>query len=341
MSAARAQTPAQLLHVAHFVEPAHPVHATLLTAWAERLERASEGRLRLEIHHSGARGRDPQGQLDRLRNGVADIVWGLPAYTPERFPRTLIASLPGFAPGAVEGTRMLWRAMPEWLAPEYAEFKLLALWMNEPSLLLTRAPPVRRLADLAGRTLRPPTVVGEDLLLAWGAIPLKSRIEAALPALRSGSLDGVLMDAGAIMAFKLHEAATRAIEPFPSVAAVFYLAMRSERWVALAPDLRAILDREAGETLSIAGACSYVSQGIAAREAMRRSGVVTVAPDAEFGAALTAAAEKLAESRLRDLEGRGVPARAIAGAMRAPDNRPAPDCPGAGYRPRASGGRSG
>ena len=315
-SAARADDARTItLRLAHFVDTAHPAHARVLVPWSGRLARDSGGRLRVSIHPAGELGRDPPGQLARLKAGSVDIVWGLPGYTAALFPRTLLASLPDMAKAAVPGTRMLWRVFQEHLAPEFGDVKVLGLWMNEPALLLTRRLQVREPDDLAGRVIRPPTVVGDRLLEAWGARVAKSRIEQSLPGLREGSLDGVLMDAGAIGAFGLQREARFALDGLPSVAAVFYLLMNRRAWDALPADLQAALGRESGERLSLEGACAYAEQGAAALAAMRGAGVVIARPAADARTLFAARASALALEEVTRLEAAGIPARKVVDSM--------------------------
>lgn len=312
------------LRVAHFVETFHPAHAQVLVPWAERLGRESGGRLAVSIHPAGELGRDPPGQYRRVVEGAVDIVWGLPGYTPERFPRTLIASLPGMTAGAVDGTRKLWQVHEALLAGEYAEVRLLGMWMNEPALLMTRERRIVSLADLAGLNIRPPTVVGEDLVRAWGARTSKSRIETALPALRDASIDGVFMDAGAIGAFRLQQAARHALTDLPSVGAVFFLLMNRARWEALPSDLQAIIARNAGLPLSLIGACAYEAQGRTAIAAIRAAGVALEAPGSALRGQLREAADRVAADALAQLEARGIPGNLIAARMRAQSAPPEP-----------------
>jgi TRAP-type C4-dicarboxylate transport system substrate-binding protein len=317
-----------MLRVAHFVEPFHPVHARVLTVWAERLERESGGRLAVAIHHSGELGRDPQGQVRRVLEGVVDIAWGLPGYTPERYPRTLVASLPGMTDGALAGTRGLWRAHAAHLAGEYADVKLLGLWMNEPALLLTRERRITDIGDLAGLAIRPPTVVGDELLQAWGARAVKSRIETAPAALRGAALDGVFMDAGAIGAFKLQQGARHAVTGLPSVAAVFFLLMNRARWEALPADLQLVIERNSGLPLSLLGACAYEDQGRSALAAIKAAGVAVEPPAPILLAQLKQAADRVTDAAIERMEAGGVPARAIAAEMRAAAPASAAPCAG-------------
>ncbi|HCN70248.1 MAG TPA: ABC transporter substrate-binding protein, partial [Pusillimonas sp.] len=62
------------LRLAHYLPPMHNMAAKILPEWAQRIEKASDGRLKITIY--------PAGQLlavneifDGVRGGVADIGW--------------------------------------------------------------------------------------------------------------------------------------------------------------------------------------------------------------------------------------------------------------------------
>src|SRR5687768_11895 len=62
------------------------VPAKFIPPWARKIETVSNGRIKLDILPSMQLGGSPQQLLDQARDGVADFVWTLPAYTAGRFP---------------------------------------------------------------------------------------------------------------------------------------------------------------------------------------------------------------------------------------------------------------
>ena len=93
----RARAAEVTLKLAHFLPPVAPAHAKLLKPWAEQVEAASDGRISIRIYPSMQLGGTPPQLFDQVRDGVADIVWTLPGYTPGRFPRLETFELPFLA----------------------------------------------------------------------------------------------------------------------------------------------------------------------------------------------------------------------------------------------------
>jgi TRAP-type transport system periplasmic protein len=265
--------PVTTLRLAHFLPITHPMHEQVMKPWAARVEQSSGGRLRIQIYPEGQLGADPTGQLARVESGAADLVFGLPGYTPTRFPRTLLASLPGYFDSALQATDGLQRLLFAGASDEYTQVHLLALWANEPAVVFTRQAPVLRLADMAGRLARHPTTVGADTVQAWGATPARSRIEIAATSLREGTIDAAVMDPAAAMVFGVHHQARWVLADIPSFTGTFFLLMNRQRWEALPADMRAVLNATSGRVLACQAARAYRTQGVAAMESVVQAGV--------------------------------------------------------------------
>ena len=303
------------LRLAHFVPLVHPMHREVLQPWTERISAASNGRLRISVHPAGELGRDPTGQLERVRRGEVDLIWGLPGYNPERFARTLLASQPGLFKNAEEATEAIARVQAQAFAAEFGDVKLIALWANEPAALFTRRAAVRDIAELKGRTIRHPTVAGAELVSAWGALPAKSRIEVSAQSLREGSIDAAFMDIGAAVAFGVEREATHLLHELPSMTALFFVLMNRARWEALPPDLQALLERHNGRALACAGAKAYRDQGVTALAAVRASGVQVGTLAAAQQAAFEEAAAVVRREAVTRLRGQGIDGDAILAAL--------------------------
>ena len=60
-------------------------HAKFLKPWADKVAAESNGRIKIDIFPSMQLGGTPPQLFDQARDGVADLVWTLPGYTPGRF----------------------------------------------------------------------------------------------------------------------------------------------------------------------------------------------------------------------------------------------------------------
>lgn len=93
-TAAQAQEFTFSIH--HFLSPKAITQTVLLESWVEAVETASDGRLAFEIFPSMSLGGAPPELYSQVRDGVADLVWTLPGYTPGVFPASRSSNCPAF-----------------------------------------------------------------------------------------------------------------------------------------------------------------------------------------------------------------------------------------------------
>ena len=82
------------LKVHHFLPAGAPAQKVLLEPWAKAVEEQSKGRITVKIFPAMQLGGRPPQLIDQVRDGVADVVWTLPSYTPGRFPIMSVFELP-------------------------------------------------------------------------------------------------------------------------------------------------------------------------------------------------------------------------------------------------------
>ena len=99
---------AEILRLSSFEPPVAHVTKNILTPWAADVNAASGGELDIQIFPGGTLGRNPAQQLKLVEDGVADIAWVIPGYTPGRFNEGTVAELPFLVPSATIGSDAMW-----------------------------------------------------------------------------------------------------------------------------------------------------------------------------------------------------------------------------------------
>jgi TRAP-type C4-dicarboxylate transport system substrate-binding protein len=82
------------LRMHHFSPPKAPQHARFMAPWAQKVEKESGGRIKIQIFPTMQLGGTPPQLADQVKDGVVDIVWTLAGYTADRFPRTEVFETP-------------------------------------------------------------------------------------------------------------------------------------------------------------------------------------------------------------------------------------------------------
>ncbi len=299
------------LKAAHFMPPMHPMDRGVMTPLAEELNAATEGALTIRIYPAGELGKGPVQQYKRVVTGVADIAFGIPSYTPTQFKKTVMVHMPGLFKSGEEATNALWDNLDA-IEDEYSETKLLGLWANNPSVLLTREKPVRTLADIEGLKIRTPNPVMAEVVKAWGGIPVSMPTPDVYNAMNTGVVDAVMIGPSGIRSYKLNEIAEHATVNIPSAVDSFYLLMNRNSWDDLSDAHKQKLDGLTGRKLSLRGARAFYDAGQAGINLARDSGVniieIDANADAEFRAAMAGAVDTLVD---KTTEETGVNARDI------------------------------
>lgn len=235
------------LRIAHMVPPMHVAHHQLLTPWAQRLEKDSGGRIKCEIYPSMQLGGKPPELYDQARNGVADIIWTVPAYTPGRFPLTTVFDLPFVTGNTAEVTaRAIWSFYKKHLRNEYKDVHPLLLHCHAPGFVHMKDTLVQRMEDLKGRKLRLPSKPIGDAVRLMGATPVGMPATEAYEALSRGVAEGVLFPWEPMKAFRLNEM-TRFHTVTELYTTVFLVAMNRAKYESLPPDLKQVIDRNSGD----------------------------------------------------------------------------------------------
>jgi TRAP-type C4-dicarboxylate transport system substrate-binding protein len=311
---ARAET--ITLKLSHFVPPQHAFHKWVVE-WTKKIEQESGGRLKFEIYPNGQLVGPPNRQFDAARNGIVDIAWCLHGVTPGRYPMTELANLPFTWPSsgvdlAEMGKRMTELA-PKYLAAEHTGLHILFMSMANPVVLWSKTP-INTIADYKGKKIRYASITNKELLEAMGAVPLLISPQETNDALAKGIAEGATFPFEAGFAYDLSSVVSYAIEP-GMASATFAMVMNPAKYNSLPPDLKAILDKEAG----VNGAMSFGKawqdfEKFARNFFITKKGLKIISLPPEEVAKMHALAKPIVEKSIDALEKQGKPARAFFAA---------------------------
>ena len=99
LQGASAQTTTLRFH--QMLPPQATIPAAAIKPWAEKVEKESGGKIKVQLFPSMQLGGRPPELFDQAKDGVVDIVWTVLGYTPGRFPKTEAFELP-FSSGLAE-----------------------------------------------------------------------------------------------------------------------------------------------------------------------------------------------------------------------------------------------
>jgi len=237
------------LRMHQFLPPQANVPTHILDVWADGVEEASGGRIEIQRFPAMQLGGVPPELYDQAVDGVADIIWTLPGYTPGRFPQTEVFELPFMLTTAEATSRAYWRFAEEMglMDSIFGDVHVLGLWVHGPGVIHSKSP-IETPGDLNGVKLRAPTRVTNQLFSELGATAVGMPVPAVPESLSKGVIDAAVIPWEVAPALRMQELVENhtSFEADPIYTAAFIFAMNQDAYDGLPDDLKAVIDEASG-----------------------------------------------------------------------------------------------
>ncbi len=238
----------------HFLSAKAPAQTKLIEPWAKKVEADSKGRIKFEIFPSMSMGGKPPALYQQVRDGVADLVWTVPGYTPGVFPRLEVFELPEVHQGSAKATTLAIQDMMDKIKDDFKDIKPILVHVHTGNILHLRKKAVKSLADVKGLKIRTPSRTGSWMLSSWGAEPVGMPVPTLPQAMSKGIVDGALIPFEVAIPLKLAELADNSVDlsskkRFGTL--VFIFGMNKKSYNSLPADLKKVIDDNSG--VAIAG----------------------------------------------------------------------------------------
>ncbi|HMK71443.1 MAG TPA: TRAP transporter substrate-binding protein [Xanthobacteraceae bacterium] len=276
---ARADTAQVTLKLHHFFSSVSSGHDKFLAPWARKLEAQSAGRIRIDIFPSMQLGGAPAQLFDQARDGLADIVWMMPASTPGRFAKIETFELP-FVPShrALVNSRAVEDYAAANLQDEFREVHPLSFSCRDHGVLHASRT-IASIGDLKGLRLHVPNRLAAETVRALDARDVAAPIPQLPMAIAAHRIDGCLDPWDLVPGLRLHDllkAHTDFAESSLSTTA-FVLAMNKASYERLPRELKTVIDNNSGQVAAgMAGAMWDLEAAAAADMVRQRGGAVTM-----------------------------------------------------------------
>jgi TRAP-type transport system periplasmic protein len=286
IATASAQEPV-VLRFNRWVPPTHHFHTQIMVPWAERVAKASDGRVRIEFTPASLGA--PARQFELALTGVADITSGNQTYTPERFILSRALELPFLADSAEALSVAHWRVQERFLskADEFKGTKLLTVFNNGPTQMFTTKKAIVSIDDLKGLKIRAPGGVPTEVAKAIGTVPVAAAITETYEMLSRGIVDGASLAPDSVRSFnmdKFLEFETQV--PLGLYNSAFFVVMNQAKWDGLSPANQQAILAVSGERFAAQAGRVWDEQDKIANDQFSKSGMKIVRADPELTAAL-------------------------------------------------------
>lgn len=223
----------------------HPLVTRVLGPWAAAVNAENPSVLQIELRN-GPMIVSHANFFDRLQDDVVQIVWGITAFDPGRFSRSLVTTLPFMVETAEQGgvaACLLYERGH--FSPDMDNIVPLAFVQFPQAGLHFNGHPATSMEDMAGLKVMTGSPVVSGLIQAYGGTPLSINVPEMYQALQRGTAEGLVMNYTAFPGFRLQEVTTDHLQ-VPLGGGLGMVLMMRDRYDALSGEARAILERHSG-----------------------------------------------------------------------------------------------
>jgi TRAP-type C4-dicarboxylate transport system substrate-binding protein len=240
------------LRLHSFIPPVANPMKHFLIPWAEKIEKDSQGRIKVQVFPSMQLGGKAEQLLSQVRDGVVDVAWTLPGFSPGVMPKLEIFELP-FVHRSTRATVMsLQDYVPRYMQKDFAPYHVLLVHCHAGALFMTKEP-INRVEDFKGMKLRAYSRTNSWILEALGAAPLQVALPELAPMLSKGTVTGTILPYEIAPSVKMQDLTdyfTSLAPPQPRLStAIFTFLMNKKKYESLPPDLKKVIDANSGSNL--------------------------------------------------------------------------------------------
>ncbi len=222
----------------------------VMKPFAQRVMAASKGTLTIKLYPNGALGRHPGRQLKMVQDGVADIGWIIPAYTPGRFPDNSVFELPNIIRNSREGSIAAWRLLQKGMLRGYSKYYVIALFTTSP-YTIHMGKKISSMADLKGKKIRAVGPAMVSSIKAIGAAPEAMPFTKIVESISRGVIDGTTAHPIALHDFGVAKVAKHHF--FARLGTInLAIVMNKKKFNSLPAAAKAAIEKYRGEALSAA-----------------------------------------------------------------------------------------
>jgi len=240
------------LRVHSFLPPVANPMKHWVTPWAQKIEKESNGRIKVQVFPSMQLGGKAEQLLSQVRDGVVDVAWTLPGFTPGVMPKIEIFELPFLHRSTNATVRSLQEYVPKYMQKDFEPYHILLVHSHAGALFMTKDP-INKVEDFQGMKLRSYSRTNAWILEALGAAPLQVALPELAPMLSKGTVNGSILPYEIAPAVKMQDLTdyfTTLAPPQPRLStAIFTFLMNKQKYQSLPPDLKKVIDNNSGANL--------------------------------------------------------------------------------------------
>jgi TRAP-type C4-dicarboxylate transport system substrate-binding protein len=281
-----------------------------LEQWMDSVELQTDGAVEFERYPTETLVK--MGDMwEAVQIGICDIAMVNVMAFPGQFPMTAALRVPGFFDNSIQGSMVRQTLLEEgYLAPEWADVKVLWFGTNAPHSIACRTKQITTLDDLVDLRVANMGEPESSFLEELGAVSVPMPATEFYLALERGTVDAVVQDTNGLVAFNLYTVAPYITEIPGNANSAMVVVMNLDKYNSLPDDVKAVFDQSTGLLRSICHGkrFDYNHEAcVAYLNSLEDAPQVQTLAEAER-AEFFQTVEPLIDEALADLEAEGLPA---------------------------------
>ncbi|WP_341704897.1 TRAP transporter substrate-binding protein, partial [Ferrovibrio sp.] len=224
--------------LAHWLPPQHPLHPAW-QAWGADLEKASGGSLKVQIFPAQQLGA-AKDHYDMARDGVADLTYVNPGYTPGRFPVIAGSELPFLFSNGKSGSAAIDSWYRKYAPKEMADVKVCMSFVHEPGTFHSKVK-ISKPDDVKGLKIRAANSTVARLVTMAGGTNVQVSAPEAREALERGVADAITFPWDSLFIFGIDKV-VKYHTTVPLYISNFVLAMNKATYAKMTDAQKKVMD---------------------------------------------------------------------------------------------------
>jgi TRAP-type C4-dicarboxylate transport system substrate-binding protein len=306
-----------VLNANTWVPPSHHMVSEIMMAFCKDAETVTQGRVKCNLLPKAVVA--PPQTFDAVRDGLADISFIVPGYTPGRFVLTDAIEFP-FQGETSEATSVAYQRVHDRMLAKHDEHKgvkVLAVFTHGPGQIFNTKRAVASLKDLDGMKIRVGGGMVNEIAKVLGTVPMLKPAPESYELLAQGVADGVFFPKEAPVAFKLVPLIKHVTYvPGGLFCTGFTLIMNEAKWKQISPADQAAIDKLTGEPLARRAGKAWDAADARGEKAIRDANIPVVTADAKFIEEIKSRIGGLEQGWIEKAKAKGVDGAAVRKAVR-------------------------
>lgn len=305
-----------VLNASSWVPPGHLLTVAMME-FCKDVEKDTSGRVRCNLLAKAPV--NAVQTFDGVRDGLMDLSFTVPGYTPGRFPLSEVGEFPFLGNTALASSVAYQRIYDRHLKKhdEYKGVQTLAVFTHGPGQIFNTRRPINSLKDLEGLKIRVGGGVVNEVAKALGTVPMLRPAPESYELLSQGVADGLFFPKESALSFKLVPLIKHVtFIPDGLYNVTFMLMMNPAKYNSIPAADRAIIDKYSGEHFARRAGRAWDDVDTKSEAAIREANIPVVTSSASFIAEIKGKTDGLEKAWVEKVKARGVDGAAVMADLR-------------------------